>query len=88
MRGAEGRGTTDPTSDLGEQETSGSGGEGEGRTEDLVAAATTQFEAFLTRDDEACFDLLSESCRDRLGSAAVTGHLDWRHFTAASKGST
>lgn len=81
---AEGTDATGASSDLGGREASGSGGEG--TTEDLVAAATTQFEAFLTRDDEAYFDLLSKTCRDRLGFAAVAGHLDGRHFRAGLDG--
>ena len=65
----------DSSSETGSQGSSGSGGDGEGTTEGLIDAASTLFEAFLTRDDETYFDLLSESCRDRLGFAAVTGHL-------------
>ena len=65
------------------------GGEGVGEitdSDDLVAAATTQFESFLARDDEIYFDLLSAACRERLGFAAVVGHLDGRHFTAGLDG--
>ena len=54
--------------------------------EDLVAAATTQFDSFLARDDETYFELLSATCRERLGFAAVVGHLDGRHFTAGLDG--
>jgi hypothetical protein len=77
---------TEGASNSGDEEASGSGGDGEGSTEDLVEAAGRQFEAFLTRDDETYFDLLSGSCRDRLGFAAVTGHLDSRHFRAGLDG--
>lgn len=67
-------------------ETAGSGGDGEGSTEDLVEAATAHFEAMLVRDDDTYFGLLSSACRGRLGFAAVAGHLDGRHFRAGLDG--
>jgi len=71
----------------GEETAASSSGDGsEGSIEDLESAATAHFEAFLTRDDETYFDLLSTACRDRLGFAAVGGHLDGRHFTAGLDG--
>jgi hypothetical protein len=60
--------------------------EGEGTTDDLIVAATAQFDAFLSRDDDAYFESLSRECRDRLGFGAVVGHLDGRRFTAELDG--
>jgi hypothetical protein len=55
---------------------------GTGNTEDLEMAATRQFEAFLAGDDGTYFQLLSRSCREQFGLAAVSGHLDGRRFNA------
>lgn len=79
-------GTEDPQLDRGTEDSAGSGGRAEGLSEDLIQAATAQFEALLVKDVETYFELLSNACKERLGFAAVAGHLDARHFRAGLDG--
>lgn len=55
---------------------------GSGSEEDLVQAATEHFEAFVAKDAETWFGMLSRACRERLGFVAVDSHIDSRHFRA------
>lgn len=82
-------GTDDPPPDRGTEDSDGSddsGGPAEGLSDDLIESAVAQFEALLVKDDETYFDLMSNACRERLGFAAVAGHLDARHFRAGLDG--
>lgn len=79
-------GTTDPLLDQETVDSAASGEEAVARSGDLIQAVTAQFEALLVKDDEIYFDLLSNACRERLGFAAVAGHLDGRHFRAGLDG--
>ena len=80
------RGTEDSQPDRGTEDSSGSEGSAEGHSDDLIQAATVQFEALIVKDGETYFDLMSAACRERLGFATVTGHLDARHFRAGLDG--
>lgn len=59
---------------------------GSGSAEELEQAATAHFEAFVAKDGETWFAMLSRACRERLGFAAADSHIDGRHFRAGLNG--
>jgi hypothetical protein len=64
----------------------GSGATGDGTRAALEEAARSSFLAFLSGDDESYFNLLSRSCREEHGFAAVASYLVSRRFRATQGG--
>jgi hypothetical protein len=58
------------------------GGTSEGSQAELESTARAAFEAVLAEDDQAYFNLLATDCRESVGFALVSGHLQSRRFTA------
>ncbi len=88
--GSDPEGTTDgaPGGADSQTTTTSDGGSGGavGDEGELEQAATDMFLAYLSKDDQTYFNLLSQGCRERLQFAVVDNHLTGRRFRAEGAG--
>lgn len=79
--GSPGADTGEPRSSIAANE-----GSGEGTQEELEAAATDAFTAFLIGADQIYFNFLANDCRETAGFGIVSEHLQSRRFNASLDG--